>query len=374
MSDFIQPGAGIGIIGGGPLAYSMAGAAKAMGMNTIVLAPSESDMALSLADIPLVGQATDPGALARIAEVATVVTFANENVDGTALSQLTTKHQLLSGVDILAVTQDRYLEMVFLDDLNVNILPYAQVVGPSDITKAIESVGLPAILKPIQKDMGADQQLRLTSAEDVAHAQQLLQQRPYILEAWLDHPTEFAVTVVKNGDDVQVMPVVQTVFAQHLLQTAFVPATGGEAVHQEITRLAKLIADHLDYTGAFGIELFMTANQSLYVKRIYPAPQLTNHVLASTAGISPVALHLRALLGWPLPALKLLRPGVMIPLRPADAAAAMTQVRIKPDWQFEFYPSGGELIGMMTIHKPLIEAAQLLNATDHFHLTLAEED
>ncbi len=374
MTDFIQPGAGIGIIGGGPLAYSMANAAKAMGMNTIVLAPSESDPALALADIPLIGHATDAAALARLAEVATVVTFANENVDGDALAQLTTKRQLPSGVDILAVTQDRYLEMVFLDDLNVNILPYAQVVGPSDLTKAIESVGLPAILKPIQKDMGADQQLRLTSQADVQRAQQLLQQRPYILEAWLDRPTEYAVTVVKSGDEVRVMPVVQTVFARHQLQAAFVPATGGQAVHHEITRVAKLIAAHLDYTGAFGIELFMTANQSLYVKRIYPAPQLTNHVLASTTGFSPVALHLRALLGWPLPALSLLRPGVMIPLRAEDAGAAMTQVRIKPDWQFEFYPSGSDLIGMMTIYKPLVEAAQLLNATDHFHLNLSEED
>lgn len=374
MTDFIQPGAGIGIIGGGPLGYSMAAAAKAMGMNTIILAPSESDIALSLADIPLGGKATDPAALSRLAEVATVVTFANENVDGNALQQLTTKHQLPSGVDILSVTQDRYLEMVFLDDLNVNILPYAQVVGPSDIAKAIESVGLPAILKPIQKDMGADQQLRLTSPDDVVHAQQLLQQRPYILEAWLDHPTEYAVTVVKNGDDIKVMPVVQTVFAHHQLKAAFVPATGGDAVHQEIQRVAKLIAKHLNYTGAFGIELFMTANQSLYVKRLYPAPQLTNHVLASTTGFSPVAMHLRALLGWPLPKLSLLRPGVMIPLRAADAAAAMTQVRIKPDWQFEFYPSGDDLIGTMTIYKPLIEAAQLLNATDHFHLNLTEED
>lgn len=374
MTAFIEPGAGVGIIGGGPLGYALAQTAKNLGMHAIVLAPSEDDIALTAADMPLVGAADDADALARLASVSTIVTYANENVDGDALAELTTKTQLPSGTDILTVTQDRYLEMVFLDDQNINILPYAQVVGPNDISKAIESVGFPAILKPIQKDMGADQQLLLNGPEDVANAQQLLQQRPYVLEAWLAHPVEFAVAAAKSGDTVQVMPPVQTVVDGRSLQAAFVPTTAGPEVTQELVRVTKVIAEHLDYTGAFGVEFFMTESQSLYVKRIYPAPQVNTAVLATTAGISPVEMHLRALLGWPLPMVSLLRPGFLVPLATAQKAAAMTQVQIKPDWHFEFYPVGSPQLGAMTIFHPAAEAVAALNATDHFHLSLNKEE
>ncbi|WP_179394909.1 ATP-grasp domain-containing protein [Lacticaseibacillus absianus] len=372
MTEFIRPGAVLGIVGGGILAFRLVEVAKQLGCNTVVLAPDEGDIALDAADMALVGAAHDPAALARLAEVATVITYMDENVDAAALATLTTARQLPSGVDILSVTQDRYLEKVFLDDLNMNILPYAQVVTPSDITKAIESVGFPAILKPIQKGVGVGSQLLLRQPADVERAANLLAARPYVLEAWLDHPTEYAVTVAKSDTTIRVMPVVQTVFAAHALQASVVPASGGRAVIEEIARVARVIAEHLDYTGVFGIEFFMTASLTLYVKRVFPGPQLNGHVLLPTTGTSTYEMHLRALLGWPLPNVTLVRPGVLLPLRADDRAAALTQLQIKPDWQFQFYPANAPLIGQVTIFGAAASVRQALAATDHFHLEMTE--
>ncbi|WP_125705578.1 ATP-grasp domain-containing protein [Lacticaseibacillus daqingensis] len=370
MTEFIRPGAVLGIIGGGVRAYRLVAVAKQLGLNTVVLASDPKDIALEVADMAVTGAAQDAAALARVAEVATVITYMDENVDGDALAELTTARQLPSGVDILAVTQDRYLEKVFLDDLNMNILPYAQVVTAGDITKAIESVGFPAILKPIQKGIGADQQLLLRTPEDVTRAAAVMAARPYVLEAWLESPREFAVAVAKSEATIRVMPVVQTVFANHELQAAVVPATGGIAVTHEIERIARVIAQRLSYTGVFGVELFLAANQTLYVKRVFPGPQLSGHVLAPTAGRSLDELHLRALLGWPLPEVTVRRPGALVPLREADRAAAMTQLQIKPDWQFQFYPSGAALVGELALFGGPATVQQALDATDHFHLTL----
>lgn len=368
MVQFIKPGAVIGIIGGGVRGYQLAVAAAEMGMHTIVMAPQDGDIAFNVADMRIVGDATDPKALSRMCDLAQVITFVDENVDGTRLAQVATKRQLPSGVDILSVTQDRYLEKVFLDDLNMNILPYAQVVTAKDIPAAVETVGFPSILKPIQKGIGVDQQLRLTEPADIKRAEQLLQQRPYVLEAWLDDPIEYSVLVAKSGDTVQVLPVVENRFEHHLLKSSVVPARGGTAVIQEIQRIARVLADKIDYVGVFGIELFMTQNLTMYVKRVFPGPQINGHVLKATTGISAYTMHLRALFGWPLPQVTLRDGGALLPLRKDDQAAAMTQIQIKPHWQFAFYPEGADEIGQITVLGERHAITQAINATDYFQL------
>ncbi len=92
----------------------MADTASLMGMRTVVLAPTQTDIALEKADIPLVGQADDREALKELTQLSTVMTFTDENVDGAVLAELATSSQLPSGTDILTVTQDRYLERSFL--------------------------------------------------------------------------------------------------------------------------------------------------------------------------------------------------------------------------------------------------------------------
>ncbi|WP_461213422.1 ATP-grasp domain-containing protein [Lacticaseibacillus sp. GG6-2] len=370
MPQFIKPGAIVGIIGGGVRAYHLALAARRMGMHTIVLAPADGDIAFDVADMRLIGDANDVKALQRLVDLAQIITYVDENVDGTTLANIARRSQLPSGVDILSVTQDRYLEKVYLDDLNMNILPYAQVVTPKDISAAVETVGFPSILKPIQKGIGVDQQLRLTQPEDVHRAEQLLQQRPYVLEAWLDQPIEYSVLVAKAGEHIQVMPVVENRFEHHQLKASVVPATGGIAVQTEIQRIARVLADKLDYTGVFGIELFMTRSLTLYVKRLFPGPQINGHVLTATTGISPYYLHLRALFGWPLPEVHLVQGGALLPLRQDDRAAAMTQIQIKPDWQFRFYPDTDDTdeIGEIAVVGDRDVITQTINATDYFRL------
>ena len=352
MTQFISPGATIGIIGGGVSAFRMADTASLMGMRTVVLAPTQTDIALEKADIPLVGQADDREALKELTQLSTVMTFTDENVDGAVLAEL--------------ATQDRYLEKVFLDDLNMNILPYTQVITPSDINEAIDTIGYPALLKPIQKGMGVDQQLLLATPADVDRAKQLLQQRPYILEAYLQNIKEVAVMVAKADKEIRIGPVIQNYFEHHQLKASSVRADVDPAVIVEIRRIAEKIAKKLDYNGIFSLEFFLAANGTLYVKRVFPGPKLYGHLMQCISDISEYELHLRAILDWPLPELELAEDGVAIPLRQKDMDAVLTQIQIKPDWRFAFYPTGNELVGEIEIVGDLKAIKDSINATGHF--------
>ncbi|KRM73087.1 ATP-grasp domain-containing protein [Lacticaseibacillus brantae] len=368
MAQFIKPDATLGIIGGGLSAFMLAQTAHTLGFKTVILATSQTDIALTVADIPLVGEMTNGAVLAQVAELSTIVTFIDEFVDGDLLQSLTTPAQLPSTTDLLSVTQDRYLERVFFEDENLNILPYAQVLTQNDIESAVDSVGFPCILKPMQKGFGTDQQIKLTQWSDIDAVRQLLQERPYIVEAWLDHPVQLTVFAAKAGDDIQVFPVIEQDMHRQKLRADISPARVSVATQAEVSRIATSLAKAINYTGVFGLELLVNQSGTLYVNRIIPMPTFNGMLMTTTTGYSIYELHLRAILGWPLPTVRPQNPGVMLPVLPGDADAVMTQVQIKPDWRFTFYPEGNHFIGDIQIIGDLPTIVREVNATGHFHI------
>lgn len=367
MTQFIAPGATVGIIGGGIAAYQLVRAASHIGMRTVVLVPSEGDIAAKAADVVVVGRSENPVKFAEFSGLAEVITYANETVvDGGMLDDRLSKAQLPSGTDILSVTQDRYLEKVFLEDLNMNVLPYGQVVTADDIEKVISTVGYPSVLKPIQKGIGSDQQLLLESDVDVWRAKGLLQKRPYILEAWLDKPRELAVYCVKSDKGLQVLPVVETNYELHQFRGAIVPAQVDDAVVVEILRIAETIGKHLDYRGVFAIEFFLNDEGTLYVKQVSAGPRPGGDILRAVAPRGQYDLHMRAVLGWPVPTVPIKGSAVLIALSPDDKDAVATQIQIKPDWEWHFFPSGSKEPGELIVPGPLQSAFNTLEATGSF--------
>ncbi|WP_235804228.1 ATP-grasp domain-containing protein [Lacticaseibacillus sharpeae] len=366
MAGFVEPGATIGIIGGGVGAYQLARAAKNIGMRVAVLTTRADDVALQGADIRIVG--TDRAAYERLA-VCSVVTFSDEKiVDADLLANIFTDQQLPSGTDVLSMTQDRYLEKVFMEDLNLNVLPYGQVITAEDIDKVVATVGFPSVLKPIQKGIGADQQLLLASDVDVWRARGLLQKRPYILEAWLDNPRELAVTCVKTEAGLQVFPVVENQHERHELTATVAPAQVDGDVVMEILRIAEKISARLNYTGVFAIEFFYTDAGGLYIKRLSPGPRPGGDVLRGMTNTTQYNLHLRAILGWPIPNVKVNGEAVLLPIRQQQQGAINTQIQIKPDWRWQFFPAGSNPVGEVIVPGPLKTTIPAIAATDAFNM------
>lgn len=367
MTEFIAPGSTVGVIGGDIGAYQLARAAKDMGMRVAVMAERADDIALKAADVRIVG--LDQAAYAQMQAESAAITFSDEKiVDPDRLTDMFSAQQLPSGTDILSMTQDRYLEKVFFEDLNLNVLPYGQVISAEDIDKVVATVGFPSILKPIQKGIGADQQLLIESDVDVWRARGLLQKRPYIMEAWLNAPRELAVTCVKSGDGLQVFPVVENQHDHHVLTATLAPAQIPDDAFMEILRIAETVAEKLDYTGVFAIEFFYTEEGGLYVKRLSPGPRLGGDVLRGITSTSQYALHMRAICGWPIPTVKVHGEAIMLPLRREQMDAAFTQIQIKPDWQWRFFPEGSEPVGELIVPGPVKQARTALAATDAFNI------
>ncbi|WP_054749218.1 ATP-grasp domain-containing protein [Lacticaseibacillus thailandensis] len=370
MSNFIEPGATVGIIGGGAAALQLVRAAHDLGMHAAVLARTNGDVALTEAEFPLVGRSTDVDALEQLRDLSAVITYIDESVaDATTLDDLVPAEKIPGGTDFLAMAQDRYLEKVFLEDLNMNVLPYAQVVTADDIDKAVNAVGFPSILKPIQKGIGQDQQLALTNDADIWRAKGLLEKRPYIVEAWLDHPREFAITAIRTADGMQVLPAVENKVAHHELQYTILPAQVDSAVAEEMERITRKVGEQITQVGLFTVEFFLTSEGTLYVKRL-SRPHQSADVYTSATTSSQYTLHMRAVCGWPVAEVRVMDGAVMKPLRPEQLGAVSVQIQIKPDWHWRFFPEGSPVFGELTVLGAPTKVIEQLNATGDLALDL----
>jgi phosphoribosylglycinamide formyltransferase 2 len=72
--------------------------------------------------------------------------------------------------------------------------------------------------------------------------------------------------------------------------------------------IAKKITDALGGYGLFGVELFLSP-KGVYFSEVSPRPHDTGMVTMATQDLSEFALHVRAILGYPIPSVRLLRPG-----------------------------------------------------------------
>jgi 5-(carboxyamino)imidazole ribonucleotide synthase len=83
-----------------------------------------------------------------------------------------------------------------------------------------------------------------------------------------------------------------------------VPASFAQDVAEEAQRMARRIADALDYVGILAVELFVVAGpdgrERLVVNEIAPRVHNSGHWTIEGAVTSQFTQHVRAICGWPL--------------------------------------------------------------------------
>ncbi len=220
---FIAPGKTLGIIGGGSETYIFELEAKRMGFRTMLLTDEEKDIATQAADSFLVGQLENIENLSELGRRSDLLLYMDENFDSELLKQLAKTYNVAQGADLLAIAQDRYIERTFLNDLNINVPPFFSIVTVDDIKKAVEEIGFPCILKPIQKNQTVLKRHVLYNDNDVERVQKLLQDGTYILEAWIDTKTEYSIMVSKGKDQkIHTFPMIKEIYDGTHLMSSFI--------------------------------------------------------------------------------------------------------------------------------------------------------
>ncbi len=365
LSELIEQGKTIGIIGGGQLGQMLTFAAKQAGMRVVILDPNPDCSAAQAADSSIVAEYSDKKAIEELARRSDVLTYEFENVDLEALEDVSDKVLIPQGTELLRITKDRLREKTFLKEHGLQVAPFAAVSCREDLVSAIEEIGYPSVLKTCEGGYDGKSQLVFHTREDLKNADELLEQGRCILEGWVEFSMECSVMVARNMDGaISVFPVSENIHRNQILHESIVPARMSGELQSNAKKMAEKIADSLNLCGILGVEMFVGSDGRLYVNELAPRPHNSGHYSIEACNFSQFAVHNRAICNWPMPKIDLLSPVVMVNILGQHVDGCRKLVLKKPQWHFHDYGKGEVRIDRKMGHVTIL--------TDDIEKTLAE--
>lgn len=337
MSNAIFPGSTLGIIGINRNGGAMIAAAKKAGFNVGVYVDHSQPNITKMADFTIDGAYNDKEKLTEFGEACDAIIYQTPNIDSTVIRFLGQYAAIPQGINGLEIVQDRLMERAFLDQININIAPYVTVIGLDDIYQSIDSIGYPALLKPIQRGIG-EQSMMIKRQSDITRAADFIDTGTYLLESWIDHTAEYTVTAACSKDDIQIFPVAQLEYTddRQLISVAS-PAEVSDDMLQEMHRIIKSVAKSLQYAGVFSVNFYVTSTGTLYVKNIELGLTSIANVYDNTTNVDQYEQQLRVSVGMPLHIIRQLQTALLMIIRNYQSTAIQRQWLLKNNWKFRFF-------------------------------------
>ena len=298
----LEPGACIGILGGGQLGRFLAMAAADLGFACHVYCPEDNAPAFAVAGAQSCAAYEDEAALADFARRVDVVTYEFENIPAASLAYLDAHVCIRPGLAALQVSQDRLAEKTFLSENRIPVAPYRDIGGLDDLRQALDAIGLPAILKTRRFGYDGKGQVLIRAQDEACEALAQIGNQPAILEGVIDFDCEISVIMACGADGARKSYTPgRNIHQNHILDESHIPAGVTPELEAEAIAIAERIAAALSYTGVLAVEMFVTSGgNGLIVNEIAPRVHNSGHWTLDGAYASQFEQHIRAVAGWPL--------------------------------------------------------------------------
>ncbi len=294
----VQPGATIGILGGGQLGRMLAIAAYRLGLRVHVYAESPDEPALAVTNAATIAAFADEAALARFADAVDIVTLEFENVPAASLAFLEERVPVRPGARVLAVTQDRLAEKRLAAELGVGTAPFATF----DATTAGDGLSFPARLKARRLGYDGKGQARVRDRREAAQAWAAMGSPPAILESEVAFRRELSVIVARSPSGaIEMFPPVENHHEGGVLRETLAPAALAPAQAEAALAIARRFADALALEGLLAIELFEMVDGTMLVNELAPRPHNSGHWTLEGCLPDQFEQAVRAICDWPLP-------------------------------------------------------------------------
>jgi 5-(carboxyamino)imidazole ribonucleotide synthase len=302
----------IGIVGAGQLGRMLALAGYPLGLDFLFLDPTAEAPGGQVAP-QITGKFTDRRLLAKLARESEVLTFDWENVSVESLRTLPRGTRISPPVAALAVAQDRVAEKQLFERLKIPTTRWQAVESRPQLKRAVETIGLPGVLKTRRLGYDGKGQAVVRSIVDVERAWSELGAQPLIYENWV--PFDYEVSIIgarsRRGEMV-VYPLNGNVHAGGILRLTRAPF-GPPRLHRLAAGYLRAVLSHFGYTGVLTIEFFVRDGK-LVANEMAPRVHNSGHWTLEGAVTSQFENHLRAILGLPLGSTQALGHSAMLNL------------------------------------------------------------
>lgn len=294
----IPPGSTIGIVGGGQLGRMLAIAAAQLGYKCHILDPHERPCAADVAARFTRAAYDDRSALEGFGASVDVATYEFENLPVEPLRLLGGK--LRPGVRSLAIAQDRADEKSFIESTGARVAPWSPVASLKDVTRAVQDLGVPLVLKTRRYGYDGKGQAWIRSPGEAEAAWAAIDGEPAVAEAGVDFAAEFSVVVARWMDGrTTFWDSPDNVHRDGILRTSTVPSSETVARQVEEARIAAGgIAEALGHLGVLTVEFFASRDGPI-VNEIAPRVHNSGHWTIEGAFTSQFEQHIRAICDLP---------------------------------------------------------------------------
>lgn len=200
-------------------------------------------------------------------------------------------------------------------ELGLQTARYLYATSFEEFTEAVNSIGLPCVVKPLMSSSGKGQSVLKTLADqqqvwDYAMNNQRGDIKEVIIEEFIAFDTEITLLTVtqKDGPTLFCPPIGHRQERGDYQESWQPAAISGTALAHACDMAAKVTAA-LTGAGIWGVEFFLSS-KGVYFSELSPRPHDTGMVtLAGTQNLSQFELHARTILGLPIPSITLERAG-----------------------------------------------------------------
>ncbi len=307
----IQPGAIIGILGGGQLGRMTGMAARSLGYDVHVLDPDAHCPASVIASRTIAAPYDDAGAAAELAKGCAVVTLEIEQIARPALEAAAQHAPLHPSVDAVFTIQDRLRQREWLDTHGFPVGPYRRAESAIEAAGAVALLG-PSICKAPMGGYDGRGQIRVKTPDEGQNAWSALGGGPCIVEQFLPIDFEMSILVARRADGLVVTyPPSVNHHDAGVLSWAVCPGDVSPQLAAQADALGRAIAETMGIVGLIACELFVTTGGALLVNELAPRPHNSYHHTQRGTSTSQFEQLVRAVCGLPLGSVSVLRPAAI---------------------------------------------------------------
>ncbi|ANQ84437.1 phosphoribosylglycinamide formyltransferase 2 [Azoarcus olearius] len=198
------------------------------------------------------------------------------------------------------------------EELGLPTSPYRFADSYEDYAAAVAALGFPCVVKPIMSSSGKGQSL-LRGPDDVKKAWDYAQEGGragkgrVIVEGFIDFDYEITLLTVRHAGGTTFCAPVGHRQEKGDYQESWQPQPMSAKAIAESERIALAVTGALGGRGLFGVELFIKGDM-VWFSEVSPRPHDTGLVTLISQDLSEFALHARAILGLPIPAIRQVGP------------------------------------------------------------------
>ncbi|NLS12945.1 formate-dependent phosphoribosylglycinamide formyltransferase [Vibrio sp. SM6] len=198
------------------------------------------------------------------------------------------------------------------ETLGLNTSAYQFADNYADFTQAIETVGLPCVVKPVMSSSGKGQSV-LRSEDDIEAAWLYAQEGGragagrVIVEGFVDFDYEITLLTVRAVDGVHFCKPIGHRQEDGDYRESWQPQVMSDNARKAAEYTAEQVVNALGGYGIFGVELFVKGDNVIF-NEVSPRPHDTGLVTLISQDISEFALHVRAFTGMPIGAIEQFGP------------------------------------------------------------------